>query len=1128
MPQTRASETLRATSLAVTILLTVLALAVGGAFSADTKAKTPDKKDDKAAKKAADNLKDKHTGAPVTPNAKAIRMAIEDLAKTFGEKYPKAKEYLARLDALEKSNAGPDELAKLQREALLANPMLDFDRILLIQRHFDKDARKIISSPLGLPGLNSHTNDSLPHPSTGWKNELVVLSDLRNGGKMDVLYKPDSEKILIDVDLNFDSDKVMFSSIGTHGRWQLFELGINPASPDAASAKLRQLTPTDLPEVEHFDSCYLPDGRIIFTSTASLQGLPCEGGGRPMAQLYSMDADGKNIRQLTFEQDSDWCPTVLNNGRVMYLRWEYTDISHYFSRRLFQMNPDGTGQMVLYGSNGYFPNSFFYARPIPGHPTQVVGIAGGHHGISRSGRLLIIDPSQGNNEAAGVVQEIPGYGKQVQAVIVDTLVNGVWPQFLSPYPLGDAAAATKAGLSEVPGAGRYFLVAGKLTPDSLWGIYLADIYDNLTLIKEVEGAALLEPLPLRKTPKPAIIPDKVDTTRKDCVVYLTDIYAGPGLKDIPRGSVKQLRLFSYHFAYNKGGGHNAVGVEAAWDIKRVLGTVNVDEDGSAVFRMPANTPIAIQPLDADGRALQLMRSWFVGMPGENVSCVGCHETQATTPTVKNFNAINRKPQEIQPWYGPVRPFAYRFEVQPVLDKYCVGCHDGKERPDKRKLPNFVAGKDVDYHKDTAYLALHPYIRRPGPESDLALFQPMEYHADTSELIQMLRKGHHGVQLDKEAWDRLYTWIDLNVPYRGKWDPAKWRDCDQRARRLELTKRYANIDVDPEGEYDATAAAYAKLPAVTPIVPPKKAPEKVEIPKVANWPFSAQDAQKMQHEAGKDIQQSIDLGNGQKVMMTLIPAGSFVMGSASGPADEKPLTAVKIDKPFWMATMEITNAQYACFDPQHDSRYIDQQWKDHTTPGYPANKPDQPVIRVSWQQAMSFCQWLSAKTGKKFTLPSEMQWEWACRAGTETPLWFGALDADFGPYANLADVNMKLFAVTGVNPQPIKKDDPIMQFLPRIDAVNDGEMIECPGGKYKANPWGLFDMHGNVSEWTLSTYKPYPYNAADGRDSGAPDGMKVVRGGSWNDRPKRATSSFRLPYQSYQRVANVGFRVICQP
>jgi formylglycine-generating enzyme required for sulfatase activity len=130
--------------------------------------------------------------------------------------------------------------------------------------------------------------------------------------------------------------------------------------------------------------------------------------------------------------------------------------------------------------------------------------------------------------------------------------------------------------------------------------------------------------------------------------------------------------------------------------------------------------------------------------------------------------------------------------------------------------------------------------------------------------------------------------------------------------------------------------------------------------------------------------------------------------------------------------------------------------------------------------------------------------------------FGAVDADFGKLANFADSR-----ISGLT----RRDSP--KWIPSVAKVNDGSMVTDNVGKYAANAWGLHDMHGNVSEWTLTTYKPYPYNAGDGREAPVAEGRKVARGGSFYDRPKRGRSAFRLDYPSWQIVYNVGFRVVCE-
>ncbi len=1032
-------------------------------------------------------------------NVAALRRAINDLSESFPGQYTEAAVYLQSLEAFEQRLPGMrvaladgepqgvedvDALVALEREALLANPLFDFDRILLIKRSADL---------LGLP-RNWQGNCSLPRK--GYDNEIALLNPLRPEDGLTTLFKPETSRMVADVDLDFGGEKMLFSMIGSHNRWQIWEMG-------ADGGDLRQVTPGTYPDVDNYDACYLPNGKIVFDSTRVFQGIPCVGGKDAVANLYLMDADGQNMRQLCFDQDHSWCPTVLNNGRLLYTRWEYSDTAHYFSRLLFHMYPDGTGQSEYYGSNSYWPNSTFYARAIPNHPTKVAGIISGHHGVERMGELIIFDPAKGRFEADGVVQRIPGYGKKVEPVIADRLVDRSWPKFLHPYPLSE----------------NYFLVSCKLSPDALWGLYLVDVFDNLLPLHEMPGQVLFEPVPLRKTPRPPLIPDRVDPDRDDATVYLADIYAGEGLKNVPKGEVKRLRLYEFHYGYNAMGGHKNIGVEGPWDVRRILGTVPVEPDGSASFAVPANTPIAVQPLDEEGKALQIMRSWFTAMPGEVLSCTGCHEQQNTAALMRQTLASRRAPSAIKPWHGPARGFGFKREVQPVLDRYCVGCHDGREDTPL----DLMAKTENGWNNFTpSYLELHPYVRRPGPESDYHLQVPLEYHAGTSELVQILEKGHHGVQLDAEAWDRLITWIDLNVPDHATWSEHRGIAKDYRARRLEMRGKYACRPEDPElmPPLDMTPVEF-----VMPVEPLPALDARAQT--AATWAFSGQEAQARQKNASAKTQMSLDLGDGLTMDFALVPAGEFVMGSLDGAGDERPLTPVTIDSPFWMGTLEVTNRQFQQFDADHDNGFFNQQHKDHTTPGYSAHAPGLPAIRVSWEQAMAFCEWLSDRSGVSVTLPTEAQWEWACRAGTATPFSFGGLDTDFSSHANFADRSIGLLAVTGVNPRPIKNPSPYEDFIPKDARFDDKAKIMTDAGTYQPNPWGLYDMHGNVWEWTRSALRPYPYSEGDGRNDLAAEDKRVVRGGSWRDRPNRARSAYRLAYRSYQPVFNVGFRVIVQ-
>jgi len=1097
----------------------------------------------------------------------AARLAIEDMGKTFPESYD-LRTHQQTLDTLMvrrdslladmadgKTDACDDAETLLagMRRALLDNPLLDPDRILLVRRDFAESiARRATDrfntkigpdNSAGLVSTNFYSQASMRR--TGFNNEVAVLSGLRSDPKIERFYKSPAGELIRDMRLDYDAGKLLFSMPVKRGgdwQWAVHEMAVENGSP-------QEITPTNYPDLHFFNACYLPDGRLILASNASYVGILCLGGTDVACLLYLYDPRRKNLRQLTFDQDHNHDPIVLADGRVMFVRWEYSEIPHYFSRRLMTMNPDGTGQTAIYGSGSWFPTAMRFPQPVPGHPGMLATILTGHHDHGEAGRLALMNPSlataypfrhrpetkewgeEGRHivvtpevlpaEKTGFVQYVPGRGKDVPATVCDNIVEAVFlkerPDLMThPLPLSE----------------KYFLVSMKPKADGLWGIYLVDTFDNITLIAEIDGSGLFEPTLLQARPRPPVIPDKVDVGNPDASILVADVYTGVGLKGVPRGTVKTLRVFAYHFGYHGRAGFQWIGENSGWDVKRVLGTATVEADGSAHFTIPANTPVALQPLDAEGRAVQLMRSWTTAMPGETMSCAGCHEgrSQAIPPPVTSIAAL-RGPETLKPWYGKPRPFGFSREVQPVLQRYCIGCHDQGPEVGPRSKPSFRS-------PDESYAGLHPYVHRPGPEADMTFFNPMEYHATTSPLIQMLEKGHHGVrldQMDRESRDRLYTWIDLNAPKADSFEqgrPIRVGAVDPVKRRTELAKEFAYVDVDPEQEAKEVAAYVIQAGESIPYQePPKEPPVQPDGLNCKGFPMSTGEAVAAQKAAAAAVSETLSLGNDVSMVLKKIPAGSFVMGSLTGAADERPRAVVDVTHPFWIGETEITNAQYACFDPEHDTRYIDMHSMNRVTPGFIANHANQPVARVSWQQAMAFCDWLSRKTGRKVSLPTEAQWEWAARVGTETQFHFGAMDADWSPFANLADQSLRwlrplVYPGPGIL-QPRLAYPPKNNFPLRDERFKDAYHVVDYVGQTTPNAWGVKDMVGNVSEWTRSSYRPYPYKETDGRNDLKDSGRKVARGGSWADRPADAGSSVRRAYEPWQKVYDVGFRIIVE-
>ena len=1042
-------------------------------------------------------------------NMRAIEEAYNDMAQDTSFDKAGMQPKLAELKKLyeagfsgiykydEKAIAGANETLKLKKEILLANPALDMDKIIVGRYKIGTSARQVNPRALGTQSNNWSNQTSAPRG--GFNAEIAELSNLRGELKSRTIFKPTNGSSVPDLKLHWDGERIMFSMVDTDGRWQVFEVKTDGTG-------LRKLIETPEKDLEFFDATYLPSGKIIAISNIGYNGVPCVNGNDEVGNMCLYDPKDGSLRRLTFDQDANWGPTVLHNGRIMYTRWEYTDLTHYFSRIVMHMNPDGTEQKSLYGSGTYFPNSTFDAKPLPGNTSKFVGIISGHHGVTRSGRLILFDPSKNRKGVEGMLQEMPFRDRKIEPIVKDRLVDGVWPQFIKPYPLTD----------------KYFLVTAKLSENSLWGIYLVDVFDNLTLIAEFEGEGLICPIPVRKTQTPPVIADKIVPSSKEATVFIQDIYEGEGLKGVPRGTVKAFRVLAYEYAYNKTpSDHWAQGVQSGWDIKRLLGIVPVEEDGSAIFKIPANTPISLQPLDAEGRAIQWMRSWLTGMPGETVSCVGCHEDQNQLPIPKRVIASTIAPHELVKPEGGQRSFTFELEMQPILDRACVSCHDGSNG-----LADFRGGTMDEFSGfGKSYLNLHPYVYRQGPEAEVEVLEPYEYHASVSPLVKLLKTGHYGVELTDKEWKTLYNWIDFNAPYHGKFKANVFKGVEQISRRIELTNKYANgAGVDWQAEIRSYADYLKAQPKPEP-VKPKVAEHKVKDVKAKNWPFDNAAAQALVAKEG-ERQMSIELAPGVRMNFVRIPAGSFVMGSNRNYSDYSPANKQTVKKGFWMAEMEVSNEQFRTIFPDHDSRFDRQLWKDHVHQGYPANNPEQPAIRVSWEQAMAFCQKLSEKTGRKVTLPTEVQWEWACRAGSEDAFWFGSLNTDFASFENMADKQLNKMAVRGVNPQPMKETDSWYKYYtyqPKENSVDDGNMLQVAGGAYQANAFGLYDMQGNVAEWTRSDYLPYPYDEKE-QGSGT---EKVVRGGSWNDHPKHCTAYYRRSYLPWQKVYNVGFRVIIE-
>jgi len=557
---------------------------------------------------------------------------------------------------------------------------------------------------------------------------------------------------------------------------------------DADGGNLRRLT--DGPN-DDFDPCPLPDGGVAFMSTRRGGFGRCHNPWEPLPAytLHRMDASGANVRTLSFHETNEWHPSVLADGRIVYIRWDYVDRSAANFHGLWVTNPDGTNPAILFGNYTMQINACYQPKAIPGS-NRIVFVAGAHH-AAVGGSLVVVDP--------GRVRLDPESGEDDFAAI-EALTPEVcfpeasgWPAsyFHSPWPLSEDCYLVSFSFEPLPGMGP------KVKDDTATGLYYFDRFGNMELLYREEGISSMYPIPLAPREVPPVVPSSLDDKLGDeGELVLNDVTTS--LEPLPeRRPIRELRIFQVlpktetHVA-NK----PRIGYANAESARMLLGTVPVEADGSAYFRVPACKPIYFQAVDETGRAVQSMRSITYLQRGERRGCVGCHEPPGTTPAGKPPLALSRSPSPITPGPDGTKPFSYPRLVQPVLDRHCVRCHDGiEEKGDRSNLPErpegcFAQIGPVPFFRHSppaltgepsntftrSYEGLKPFVRWyewGGKTIHPITTRPGEMGADESPLAKILDDATHAkhVSLPEKDRRRIYVWLDGNAPFFGTYDEA---------------------------------------------------------------------------------------------------------------------------------------------------------------------------------------------------------------------------------------------------------------------------------------------------------------------------------------------------------------------
>ena len=594
----------------------------------------------------------------------------------------------------------------------------------------------------------------------------------------------DKGGVIRDVDVSWDGKKMLFAwkKSDREDDYSLYEM-------DLASRDIRAITG----ELGHadYEAVYAPNGDIIFNSTRCVQIVDC--WWTEVSNLYTCAADGNYLRRLTFDQVHDNYPTVTQDGRVLYTRWDYSDRGQIYPQGLFEMLPDGTAQQAFYGNNSWFPTTIIHGRSIPG-TNKVVGIFCGHH-TWQAGKLGILDPSLGREENTGT-QLVAPY-RDTPAEKIDRY-GQEGDLFKYPYPLDEhhfLVSYAPRGW-ETPG-----IPAQMFRP--VFGLYFmdADGGRELLFLDTQQELSVGRVVPVAPRSKPLDRPSVVDYSQEQGIYYIQDIYAGEGLAGISRGVVKKLRVVALEYRAAGIGDNRNGGVAGAalistpvaigngcWDVKVPLGEATVYEDGSAMFEVPARTPVYFQALDEKGHVVQTMRSWSTLQPGETQSCVGCHENKNTTPLVHAIPtlAMRSGAYALEETYSPPRGFSFKEQVQPILDHYCIKCHYGEhERPQTSKeekiafslMDEPVLEEQAKRYWSEAYLNLTKGGPEEGPvrwvstQSAPEMLPAGSLGSLDSPIISMLEKGHQEVQLSEGELRMIRLWIDLGVPFCGDYVEA---------------------------------------------------------------------------------------------------------------------------------------------------------------------------------------------------------------------------------------------------------------------------------------------------------------------------------------------------------------------
>ncbi|MGO8752032.1 MAG: discoidin domain-containing protein [Thermoguttaceae bacterium] len=673
------------------------------------------------------------------------------------------------------------------RRMVLANPLLNFDSVLFVKR---------------APGILPHMSDQY----YGWWSRpgggIFVLEHFKSAApRVRCLTAGMPEGSFLNPDLSYDGKRVLFAyctyypsvagmankvdkqKLPEDSFYNIYEMNIDGTGR-------RRVTRG---RYDDFDPHYLPNGEIVFLSTRKGTSIQCSrasaaatedavcpdsyvrcGGDayRPVAvfTLHVMDAGGKNLRPISAFENFEWTPSVAWDGRILYARWDYIDRFNGPFISLWSTNPDGTGAQLIYKQFTTRPQCAFEARSIP-NSQKLIFTACGHHSID-GGSLVLLDRTRGTEESQPITRLTPEVAFPETESYGDTYYE-------SPWPLSEQFYLVAWSDKRLP---PHCVVTDDRNPANACGIYLYDAFGNLEPLYRDPAISSQFPIPVAPRAKPAVLRsatawDGVQEGR----FMVQDVYRG--LEGVRRGTAKKLRIIAVPPKVQPNMNSPVLGISAEDPGKFVLGTVPVEADGSAHFRVPSGLPVFFQVLDEKGLAIQTMRTLTYVQAEQTQSCIGCHEHRDMAPPYgKPPLAAMKEPSKLTP--GPAGSWPLRYDqlVQPVLDRSCVSCHDPKSTRAKAARLDLTPAK--------SYQSLLTFggedLKKLAFERDRSV--PGRCTAMKSKLYALLsdEKGHEGIHLDADGLDRLTLWMDVYAQRSGSFSEPQ----EQELRKLR--QRWAHL------------------------------------------------------------------------------------------------------------------------------------------------------------------------------------------------------------------------------------------------------------------------------------------------------------------------------------------------